>query len=66
MGKRGTFLGLPYDWRRPTWQRVKESVWRPDDPRLWLPRAYGWGLSINVHRVLHPGGRSPRSRAERQ
>lgn len=53
----GRFLGLPYDWRRPDRQRLREAVWRPDDPRLFLPKAWGWGLGVNLHRVLHPRGR---------
>lgn len=57
----GRWLGLPYDFRRLDRQRLKDSVWRPDDPRLFLPKAWGWGLGINLHRVLHPRRRSPRS-----
>ena len=46
-GKTGTFLGLPYDWRRPTRARLKASAWNPHDPRILTPKAFGWGLSIN-------------------
>lgn len=50
--KRGRFLGLPYDWRRPTLARIKSRVWNPDDPRVFTPRAFGWGLDINGYTVL--------------
>jgi uncharacterized protein DUF5808 len=50
--KTGTFLGAPYDWRRPTVERVKSRVWNPEDPRLFTPRAYGWGWDVNLARLL--------------
>jgi hypothetical protein len=50
--KTGTFLGVPYDWRRPTAARVKERWWNPSDPRLFTPRAFGWGYDLNLARVL--------------
>ena len=48
----GTFLGVPYDWRRPTVERFKERWWNPDDPRVFTPRCFGWGYDINLARVL--------------
>ena len=55
--KTGRFLGVPYDWRRPTVERYKERLWNPDEPRLIVPRAWGWGYDINVARLL---GRKPK------
>ena len=55
--KTGTFLGVPYDWRRPTLARWKSTLWNPDDPRLFTPRMYGWGWEINLARLL---GRKPK------
>jgi Family of unknown function (DUF5808) len=52
----GTFLGVPYDWRRPTVARVKERWWNPDEPSLITPRAFGWGYAMNFARLL---GRTP-------
>ena len=54
----GTFLGVPYDWRRPTLARTKERWWNPDDPRLLTPKVFGWGWDVNVARLL---GRKPES-----
>ena len=48
----GRFLGIPYDWRRPTVARTKSRWWNPDDPRLFTPKVYGWGWDINLARLL--------------
>jgi Family of unknown function (DUF5808) len=45
----GTWLGIPYDWRRPTRQRIRERWWNPDDRRLMTPRAFGWGWDVNLY-----------------
>lgn len=50
--KTGAFLGVPYDFRRPTWAKVKSRVWNPVDQRLLVPYAFGWGYTLNVHEVL--------------
>ena len=47
----GTFLGIPYDWRRPTWARIRNRMWNPNDRRLWTPRAFGWGYDLNVYEL---------------
>jgi hypothetical protein len=43
----GTFMGMPYDWRRPTKARVKERWWNSGDRRLFTPKVYGWGYDVN-------------------
>ena len=53
----GKFLGVPYDWRRPTLARLKSRSWNPADPRLFTPRTYGWGFDVNLARLL---GRRPK------
>jgi hypothetical protein len=52
--KRGTetFLGMSYDWRRPTWSRVRERAWNPRDRRLLTPKSFGWGYDINFYELL--------------
>ena len=55
----GTFLGVPYDWRRKGFlSRLKQRWWNPADPRLFTPKTFGWGYDINVARVLR---RKPKS-----
>lgn len=41
------FLGLPYDWRRPTKDRLEQRHWNPDDDRVFTPKSFGWGYGIN-------------------
>ena len=48
----GTFLGVPYDWRRPTVDRFKSRWWNPSDPRVFTPRSFGWGWDVNLARLL--------------
>jgi hypothetical protein len=50
--KTGRFLGVPYDWRRPTVARTKQRWWNPDEPRLFTPKVYGWGYDVNLARLL--------------
>lgn len=43
---------VPYDFRFPTADRVRQAWWAPDDDRLILPRAFGIGWSVNAAAVL--------------
>ncbi len=52
--RQGEFLGAPYDWRRPTSERAKSRLWNPDDPRLFPPKSFGWGWTINFYWLVHP------------
>jgi Family of unknown function (DUF5808) len=54
MNKQGRFLGLPYDWRRPTAARARSRMWNPDDPRILTPKSFGWGLDLNAYWLAHP------------
>ena len=60
--RRGSFLGLPYDWRRPTAQRLRQGIWDPDNPRVFVPKVYGWGYGINLAAVLSRSHRRRRGR----
>ncbi|MBI3979335.1 MAG: hypothetical protein HY331_14225 [Chloroflexi bacterium] len=48
----GTFLGIPYDVRLPSWQRLTERLWNPREPRLLTPKTFGWGWDVNFYQVL--------------
>ena len=50
----GYWAGIPYDWRRPTVERLKSRMWNPDDERLLMPRLWGWGWDLNLYWVTHP------------
>lgn len=49
--KTGTWLGVPFDWRKPTVERVQQRWWNPDDRRLFTPKSFGWGYDINLYEV---------------
>jgi hypothetical protein len=48
----GRFLGLPYDWRRPTLKRMRLELWNPRSRRIFVPKAFGWGYGVNFAAVL--------------
>jgi hypothetical protein len=47
----GKYLGMPYDWRRPTVVRVRSRWWNRRDRRVFTPKAYGWGFDVNLYEV---------------
>lgn len=53
MSKQGKFLGIPYDWRTLTGQRLKSRFWNKNDHRLFTPKSLGWGYSINFYELFH-------------
>ncbi len=44
----GSAIGIPYDFRVPTLQRIKERIWNSNDSRIFTPMAYGAGWTINI------------------
>ncbi|MDQ3850920.1 MAG: DUF5808 domain-containing protein [Actinomycetota bacterium] len=62
--RRGRILGIPYDWRRPTITRLRKTLWNPQEPRIVVPKAFGWGYDVNlaavwrrIRRFASPAGR---------
>lgn len=52
---------VPYDFRPPTWDRIRAAYWSPDDPRLFTERVLGVGWAVNLYRartLLESGFRS--------
>ena len=43
---------VPYDFRRPTLERVKASLWDPESSRLVTPQVFGVGWTLNLGRVV--------------
>lgn len=43
----GRILGVPYDFRGATTQRLSERIWNPADPRVFMPRLFGVGWTVN-------------------
>ncbi len=48
----GTVLGLPYDFRPPTAERLVREFWDPDNDALLTPHAFGVGYGVNLARVV--------------
>jgi hypothetical protein len=42
---------VPYDFRPPTWERLRDAFWNPDDPRLFTERPLGVGWAVNLFRA---------------
>ncbi len=51
----GSLGKIPYDFRTPSPKRIKRSFWAPDDSRLFVPRAFGVGWSVNLANVKERG-----------
>jgi hypothetical protein len=48
----GKVLGaVPYDLRPPTFDRLKASLWNPEDPRVITSQPFGVGWSLNVYQL---------------
>ena len=43
---------IPYDFRMPTVERLKESYWNPYERRILTPRVFGIGWAINFYTLL--------------
>src|SRR5579864_7496965 len=48
----GRVFGLvPYDFRPPTWQRIRDAYWNPSSDSLFSDRVFGVGWAVNLHRA---------------
>jgi hypothetical protein len=52
----GMFLGMPYDFRKPTIEKVRQRFWCSEDDRVFTPMVFGWGYSINLYQVASTVG----------
>lgn len=43
---------IPYDFRLPTIERLRESCWNPYERRIFTPRVFGVGWTINFYALL--------------
>ncbi len=43
---------VPYDFRLPTLERIREAYWNPYDSRIVVPEAFGVGWAINFYALL--------------
>ncbi|MGH7764545.1 MAG: DUF5808 domain-containing protein [Candidatus Dormibacteraceae bacterium] len=48
----GKVLGVvPYDFRPPTWDRIRSAYWNPQSDHLFSDRVFGVGWAVNLHRA---------------
>ncbi|MFJ8363683.1 DUF5808 domain-containing protein [Streptomyces sp. NPDC093984] len=47
----GRVAGLPYDFRRPTMEKVVREYWNPESDAFFTPHAFGIGYGINLARL---------------
>jgi hypothetical protein len=46
--EQGRFLGVPYSWRSLKREDAGKGPWDPDDRRIFTPKNYGFGYTINL------------------
>jgi hypothetical protein len=39
---------VPYDFRVPTFERIREAYWNPDSDRVFSDRVIGVGWAVNI------------------
>src|SRR5713226_9175073 len=42
---------VPYDFRPPTWERIRLAYWNPGSDRLFSDRVFGVGWAVNLYRA---------------
>src|SRR5438874_6279491 len=45
------FDAVPYDFRPPTWQRIRDAYWNPESDRLFSDRVFGVGWAVNLYKA---------------
>ncbi len=47
----GRFLRVPFEFRVPTPQRIRQRLWNPDEESVVTPQAFGVGWTLNLYQV---------------
>ena len=42
---------VPYDFRPPTWQRIRDAYWNPESDNLFSDRVFGVGWAVNLYQA---------------
>ncbi len=50
----GTIFGIPYDFRKPGIERLRETFWNKNTARVLVPQFSGMGWSINFYPLINP------------
>lgn len=51
---------VPYDFRPPTPDKLRRTLWDPDGRRVIVPHAFGVGWSVNLGRLWRLASRQVR------
>jgi hypothetical protein len=54
MKRQGKIGPVPYDTRRPTWARFKNTYWSAENPKFFPPKIDGVGWGLNFYWLIHP------------
>jgi hypothetical protein len=55
---RGSIFNIPYDFRLPTPERVRNEFWNKNTSRIFVPHAFGMGWGLNLYPLIHPEART--------
>ena len=48
----GRVVGIvPYDFRPPTWERIRSAYWNAESDSLFSDRVFGVGWAVNLYRA---------------
>jgi hypothetical protein len=50
----GKIVGIPYDIRFPTVERIRATFWNKNTPHIFVPQVFGIGWTINLYPLIHP------------
>jgi len=42
---------VPYDFRPPTWERIRDAYWNPESDQLFSDRVFGVGWAVNLYKA---------------
>jgi hypothetical protein len=42
---------VPYDFRPPTWERIRSAYWNPNSDSLFSDRVFGVGWAVNLYQA---------------
>lgn len=48
----GRLAGIPYDFRLPTLQKLRDTFWNKDTSQVVMPPAFGIGWALNLYPLL--------------
>ena len=50
----GNVVGIPYDFRIPTVERLSNTFWNKGTSDIFVPQAFGIGWTLNLYPLIYP------------